>query len=228
MSEVNSGYTGWDADKIMTCKCDPGYEGPDCSNRMCMRGDDPMSLRQVLSPQNLQSNEVQTIAINSGDSTNLAEGSFTIKFTDWRGEKWETYPIKLNGVQPASGGFEVKEALEALPNHAVPSVDVAYTGDSVDLEWAITFTSPANSGDLPALEINYTPCTVQGCQPYLVGLSIGTSAQDAETPVVTETTKGTTERLICSGRGECDSENGLCDCYEGYTGQACEQQTVIM
>jgi len=40
-----------------------------------------------------------------------------------------------------------------------------------------------------------------------------------------EITRGTKESLECAGRGSC--EEGLCACYEGYTGEACATMTVL-
>jgi hypothetical protein len=40
-----------------------------------------------------------------------------------------------------------------------------------------------------------------------------------------EITRGTKESLECAGRGSC--EEGLCSCYEGYTGEACATMTVL-
>jgi hypothetical protein len=36
-------YDGWDADKILGCVCDPGWEGYDCANRVCPYGRDPLA-----------------------------------------------------------------------------------------------------------------------------------------------------------------------------------------
>jgi hypothetical protein len=44
----------------------------------------------------------------------------------------------------------------------------------------------------------------------------------------TEITRGTKESTECSGRGNCDYESGLCECTEGYTGEACATQTVLV
>merc|ERR1712146_416865 len=46
--------------------------------------------------------------------------------------------------------------------------------------------------------------------------------------VVTETVKGTSENWECSGRGICDAQTGLCECFEGYTNDDCSTQTVIV
>jgi hypothetical protein len=35
-------YTGWDADKIRGCLCEPGWGGIACEKRLCPKGDDPV------------------------------------------------------------------------------------------------------------------------------------------------------------------------------------------
>jgi len=45
---------------------------------------------------------------------------------------------------------------------------------------------------------------------------------------VAETTKGTFESFECSNRGACDGKSGLCSCYEGYSGESCQTQTVLV
>lgn len=221
MAEVNGGYTGWDKDKIMTCKCDPGYEGSDCASRMCIPGDDPMSVKTDAGAD--QVNQVSLLTITGSGA--ITAGDFTLKVTDWRGETWETWPIALSAVVPT--GIEVKEALEALPNHAVPEVTVTVSdgagnpASTTTRVWSITFKDARNSGDV-TLEANTVGCTTQGCQPVVTGIA------GSHTAVVTKFTAATTESLVCSARGDCDSEMGLCKCYDGYTGEACEMQTIII
>merc|ERR1711865_1029077 len=36
-------YQLWDAGKIQGCKCDLGFDGPDCSHRISPHGDDPLT-----------------------------------------------------------------------------------------------------------------------------------------------------------------------------------------
>ena len=40
--DYNNAYRLWDEDITMGCKCDGGYTGPDCSQRICKYGLDPM------------------------------------------------------------------------------------------------------------------------------------------------------------------------------------------
>ena len=36
-------YANWDKDSVTLCNCDYGYFGPDCSQVMCPKGDDPVT-----------------------------------------------------------------------------------------------------------------------------------------------------------------------------------------
>jgi len=39
--------------------------------------------------------------------------------------------------------------------------------------------------------------------------------------------RGTEENDECSGRGMCNSEEGICECFSGYTGDACSIQSAL-
>ena len=39
--------------------------------------------------------------------------------------------------------------------------------------------------------------------------------------------KGTTGSAACSGRGLCDGSSAECQCFKGYTGQACQIQNAL-
>eukprot|EP00924_Labyrinthula_sp_SR-Ha-C_P009490 maker-scaffold_2-augustus-gene-25.2-mRNA-1 protein AED:0.16 eAED:0.16 QI:216/0/0.33/1/0/0.33/3/0/624 len=217
MSRANPSYDLWDKDKIQVCDCDPGWTGTDCASRKCKLGDDPLTLHTP-DGSAFQVDEVQTISFTTGSGA--ITGEFTLSYTDWRGETWETHPIDV----ATATSISIEEALEALPNGAIPQISVSSTGTAASppLNFLVTFTAEGNSGDQPLLVVNKAGCTVNGCQPVYTGLS-GTTPNGA----VTETTKGTEERLECSRRGVCDPDSGLCNCFTGYYGEACQLQTVI-
>lgn len=219
MSEVNAGYAAWDADKIQVCKCDPGWTGIACDQRKCKLGDDPLTLHMI-GGSAYQVDEVQTINFNDNGG-NALTGEFIVTFMDWRGETWKTYAIDVETASAVS----VKEALEALPNQAIPDVTVTSTGTAAagNLDFQVTFSSDANSGDQEMMGVSIAGCALDGCQPVYTGVtSSGTT-----TASVAETTKGTEENEECSRRGACNKESGLCECYQGYYGEACQFQTII-
>jgi len=96
----------WDAWKIQGCQCDPGYEGADCSSRICPSGDDP--LRHLDGPEGSnQANHVFTLTIDGGaadwedeegtgsNPQGMGPPTFVLAFTDTFNEKWLTRPIPL-------------------------------------------------------------------------------------------------------------------------------------
>jgi len=207
---TSTAYAGWDKTKIQSCTCDPGWEGIDCSARKCPKGDDPVSTH---TGGTAQDHEIQTITISG---TRNSGEKFTLSYTDFRGETWKTHPI--DAVAPTV--IEVKQALEALPNNAIPSVTVTLDttcASGSNCVFTVNFDHAANSGDQPMLVKDTTGCDTDGCQPRFVGGS--------GSVVVAESQKGTTEFAVCSNRGTCDVQTGKCECAQGYAGQRCEEQT---
>jgi len=207
-----NGYTGWDSEKIQKCVCDPGFEGDKCEKKMCKKGDDPMTLANLVSgtwaAQAAESQSMAFASFNSGDKV-------TLTYTDWRGEKWTTWPLDAY----AGTAIMVEEALEALPNEAIPSVTVSGSDlSSGSGTLVVTFSSSLNSGNQNALEVNVDGCSLDGCQPKF--------ADPAGTVTITHT-DGTTEWDVCSNRGVCNADTGDCECFGGFTGEACQIQTII-
>jgi len=212
-------YTGWDKDKIMVCKCDPGYTGPGCESRMCKHGDDIMT--PAGAPHEAQ------ISIDGGSSA--PTGEFYLTFEDWRGQIWNTWVLEIPTETDKPIGVE--EALEALPNHAVPDVNVSHVKSSNVHTWTVTFVSSHNTGDLSGkLNVHKDGCSVPGCQPFYTGLPISVTAAVSDTVIGASEGENpsATLRDVCSNRGECDSESGLCKCTDGFYGEACEKQTIIL
>jgi hypothetical protein len=185
---------------------------------MCLKGDDPLTT--VFSKGTAQRNHEQTISFATSAPT-TANG-FTLTFKDLYGASWTTRPIYAVTTAWTGLAGSIEAALEALPNQVVK--DVTVTDDSssaTDFSYKVVFE--ANSGAQNLLTVNTGGCNVDGCQPRIAGLTTTTAAATTGT-----TLTGTTEANECSGRGNCDSETGICECTEGFTGEACEQQTVLL
>lgn len=185
----------WDAWKIQGCQCDGGWEGTDCSSRMCPRGDDPLTTDQ---------NNYQEIFMHDGTG-----GTYTLTYWDNYNFRWTTRPLTFD-----SSDDEVKAALLDMPNRAVEEVTVTSVSsdESFDRTASCTVTSaggvnpdrtcngklmyPENhSGHGPGadctaatckrvewiappnndhlLEVNTDGCTADGCYPWYSGLTGG-------------------------------------------------------
>uniref|UniRef100_K3W8H4 EGF-like domain-containing protein n=1 Tax=Globisporangium ultimum (strain ATCC 200006 / CBS 805.95 / DAOM BR144) TaxID=431595 RepID=K3W8H4_GLOUD len=105
---VGRKYTLWDQEKIMGCKCDPGYEGHNCARRTCPKGDDPLTPNQY--------DMVQAIQV---DSTVTVEGYLT--YFDPYGNAFTTGAISFD-VAPATMCANIQAALRKLPNNVLNTV----------------------------------------------------------------------------------------------------------
>jgi hypothetical protein len=152
---------------------------------------------------------------------------------------------------------DVKSALEELPNFAIPSVTVtafpAENGATTNGVWAgytdktgtlteatctaagtcfhtikVQFTDAANAGKQNLLAVN-APLSgghnTANMQPRFLSYT-GTQATVRSAPL-TAAANQHKEHVECSNRGSCDASSGTCACHEGFTGEACQKQTVF-
>jgi hypothetical protein len=129
-------YDSWDAQKTQKCKCDPGYTGPNCNQKQCVMGVDPI--------ENLYTNtdSVWKIEWKKQSATTDLNGDvhFTITYDDDFGDSWTTAAITLlySATKPVhqtetrttsdliSESFnknyiaeQVNASLQALPNDVI-------------------------------------------------------------------------------------------------------------
>lgn len=133
LAEADGGnvYKLWNKDATMGCECDAGYFGPDCSQRSCKVGVDPLylddtsTIKYSIFDFAVLTTDTQTSSTRydagSGnlfdDGTPLqGKGQWAIKFYDHSGEDWVTEPIDA-GADCAA----VTAALEGLPNDVIPA-----------------------------------------------------------------------------------------------------------
>ena len=104
-------YSLWDVEASMGCACDSGYTGPDCSERMCKLGADPLYHDDFATIR--YSN--YTYQIYTTTSGNTILGNYSILFTDSMNKQWETNALSIDATC-----VDVIDALESLPNNVIP------------------------------------------------------------------------------------------------------------
>jgi len=120
-------YELWDKHSTMGCECDAGYTGPDCSERLCKHGVDPLYMDDAATIKFstwdigiMSTGEGHNFTSNIYDS--VGDGYFAIRVYDSHGEDWLTGPIRHSANCPT-----VVNALESLPNNVIPKGTVLCT-----------------------------------------------------------------------------------------------------
>lgn len=118
-ADNNNIYELWDKHSTMGCECDEGFSGPDCSERKCKYGIDPLYYDDSTT---IKYATWDFGIITSSDTQDFTDGMvdagtgyFAIRFFDMHGEDWVTEPIAYG-----SSCDVVTAAIEALPNEVVP------------------------------------------------------------------------------------------------------------
>jgi len=251
-SDVTLPYRYWDKTKTRGCVCDPEWADVDCSKRMCPYGNDVMDHRQDMN--NAQEYHVQIIDfvtekevdIAASATAEIADRTFALTFTSKLNETFTTIPIVFKGYDntgdPKSDQYNaftaaIESALEGLPNEVIDEVKVAMTapadegvGQKVSVN--VTFTGAHVQGTQNLLKVQVHSCG-DGCTPKLDGLTLAFDHHMVkEAPVVESGAAihhpADFNSYECGRRGKCDYDSGVCECFEGYTGIACNTITALV
>jgi hypothetical protein len=221
-------YRLWDADKNQACVCDPGYTGFDCALRECPRGDDPLTHRVEdcggYGEDGSASgcvDEVQVVTMTYNGAARSTPVAYYAKFQDWSMKTWTTDDFEIDfSADGAAAEVSFGNALVGIPNDVFMSVDVACTltgAGPVTVECTLTFEN--NSGNIAPVMVYAAGSERQG----------NGDVQDTKIvdPTTVEDVMGTKEEITCSGRGICNYETGLCECFKGYYHDDCSVQSAL-
>jgi hypothetical protein len=115
--DFNNIYELWDSSSTMGCKCDAGYSGADCSERVCKWGTDPLYFDSGATGRYANwTYQFYTEDSADNDATETVTGNYSIIFYDAHGEDWQTDPIDIG-----ADCTDIVAALEGIPNDVIPA-----------------------------------------------------------------------------------------------------------
>merc|ERR1712194_121562 len=170
------------------------------------------------------------------DPRNRNAQTFALTFRSRLNETFTTYPIRFDvGRDNTEADYrdfrdDVHLALLSLPNQVIDACVVTVTaGDFTANEPVvlnIAFTGDAVQGRQNLLMVEDFECS-DGCTPKITGLALFTETTDGMSAVA-ETQDSVQNTYECGRRGKCDYDSGLCQCFDGYTGENCNEQTTLV
>ena len=212
----------WDTERARKCVCDGGWTGLACEKRMCPVGNDIMDV--IPDGYGSYIAQVQTITLYDADDTNsnFAGKSFALQYTTLLNETFVTQPIMWSTVD-STLETHIKNSLMELPNKVIDEVTVSVDSSvgSNGVVINITFNGNTVQGAQYPLEVLADTCT-EGCTPLITGLTNLRTFHASTLSTVEISTVGTHPNVFeCGLRGKCNYATGLCQCYDGYAGDAC-------
>lgn len=221
-------YYAWDLKKTRGCVCDPEYGDADCSKRFCPHGNDVQDLRDDTSKSvKYQTQRIRFIPRTDNSETleNLDGNTFALTFKSKLNETFTTIPIVFDSDNMEGMSTSIANALLSLPNGVVDGVSVHSGKDFANdnlLVINVTFTGENNQGPQNLLTVEDYTCG-DGCFPKIDGLRLLTNTGN-----VTEIIQADWNSYECGRRGKCDYNTGICECFEGFTGNNCGTCTSLI
>jgi len=136
--DENNVYNLWDEHTTMGCQCDAGFTGPDCSQKQCKKGADPLYYDDFANARFAN----WTVQFYTANQNEYIYGNYSFVFTDSHGEDWHTDPIDIN-----ANCMAITAAFEALPNNVIPMGTVLCFKDELPLHTTQYYVNDGSSSD---------------------------------------------------------------------------------
>jgi hypothetical protein len=232
-------FHDWDKGKTRGCVCDAQYADVDCSKRMCPYGTDVLDVRDdLLTAAKYQTQRISIYESWGDAATPFWEGgtTFALTFKSKINETFTTVPISLGYDNIDDFETDVRLALISLPNHVIDDVQVVVNTSATEADdglekhvtlISVTFSGNAVQGKQNLLTVESFECR-DGCTPKIDGLKLDTKVTSDIHSNITQRVASNYHSYECGRRGKCDYSSGLCQCFEGYSGDNCNQQTILV
>jgi hypothetical protein len=160
----------------------------------------------------------------------LLLGTFTIHASTWP----TATAIVLQEKAPACAGTTGNEVTVSRISDYI-YIDADLTGSANVNRITIADWSQSPTGDIEAIYWDATASATGALNGRIFLVNDETTTADnfhtadisASSGVISIDGAGTTESSECSDRGLCDSDSGVCACFKGYTGVACQTQNSL-
>ena len=186
----------WDADRVHACVCDEFFEGHDCSQRSCPKGDDTST--EVCSNPSTGAplTEVQRVRCAFQHGSSLSPPLH-----------FEYKKRKSPQISATATAGEVQAAIEAIPGISNAHIRVV----SVEFDRGATICAPAGQKPVDTLITFDTTNDLEQLMVRGVDSSELLVSQQAEVVF-----NGHVENAVCNNKGLCNAQEGVCECFSGW------------
>jgi hypothetical protein len=207
-------YANWEKNNVYGCNCDWTYAGPDCSLRLCPKGDDPETTGQAY----------RTITITTANSGAAAmSGTFQVFFNG--------YSMTFNADGGQESGASCVAFVKQL-NNVKTATCTQSTPDTTTkgCVYTIAFT---DWGEDPMQNNLFHHDGDPPLSSFQCSTRLATTSSGTITCAVADVAGGgaggdIVEYESCGARGICDFVTGICACATGYEGPSCSTQGSII
>lgn len=218
-------YFTWDTLKYRTCVCDKGWEGIDCNLRQCNMGVERVSDSSI--------DYIYTFKLTTTNfGGDLKDKDFYFQYT-YDGIVYESTNVKArdltgyckNANDKIDTAFateyaeEIRRSIRLINPLSQSTVSIKCSATAGQLEIKV---------DAKYLDVDQY-CNNKSTFKIIIDNKTNTPAigdaiktNEGKCTLPTKPTQS-----LCSGRGLCNTELGLCECFTGYYGAACENQLSI-
>ncbi|KAF1792292.1 EGF-like, conserved site [Phytophthora cactorum] len=205
-------YSNWEKDSMSSCMCDMGYTGPDCSQLMCAKNDDPLTTGQGYRTIQIQ--------VDADASTNIAlAGSVRVHFLG------DVAVFSAVAVADAAHEQACAQAFQSMRTVLTATCTITSVNPvTAAAIYTVAFKEWVHLGGENNLLYH------DGNPPlssFTCDLTKVTSLNSPTCAVTDVTATNVIEHVYCSNRGLCDFTTGECMCYADFKGLDCNQPSNV-